>query len=82
MISLLWVFHSLVKKTGLNLKRELKAHSLHNDTPILCISANAFDEENAYETGVDLFLTKSVSVQQLRKKVEDLIKKNIAEELT
>lgn len=68
---------SLIGKTnGLQLTTELKAHPLHKNTPILCVSAHAYqeDEENAYKAGVDLFLAKPISIQDLRKNVEDLIK--------
>ena len=62
-------------KNGLELTRELKAYPVYQNTPILCITAHAFktDEEKAYESGVDLFITKPVRINELRKHVKNLL---------
>lgn len=50
------------KKDGLQLTKELRNSSEHSDIPIVGLSAHAFqkDRDNAYNAGVDLFITKPV----------------------
>lgn len=50
------------KKDGLQLTREIRITSEYKDLPIIGLSAHAFqkDKDNAYDAGVDLFITKPV----------------------
>lgn len=51
------------KKDGLQITRELRQNDKYKHLPIIGLSAHAFqkDKDNAYNTGVDVFLTKPVS---------------------
>lgn len=48
------------KKDGLQLTKELREKDKYKNIPIVALSAHAFqkDKENAYQAGVDAFLTK------------------------
>ena len=61
-------------KDGLQLTREIKMDNLDN-TPILCLTAHAFrsDKKNAYDAGVDFYLSKPVSNVILHETIEKLI---------
>lgn len=50
------------KKDGLQLTQELRAKSEYENIPIVGLSAHAFqrDKDNAYNAGIDIFLTKPV----------------------
>lgn len=50
------------KKDGLQLTREIRISDNYKDMPIVGLSAHAFqkDKDNAYDAGVDLFITKPV----------------------
>jgi len=50
------------KKDGLQLTRELRENPEYRRLPIVGLSAHAFqrDKDNAYEAGIDVFLTKPV----------------------
>lgn len=50
------------KKDGLQLTRELRQNPKYQNLPIVGLSAHAFqkDKDNAYNAGVDIFLTKPV----------------------
>ncbi|MBZ0178982.1 MAG: response regulator [Melioribacteraceae bacterium] len=50
------------KKDGLQLTRELREKPEYKDIAIVGLSAHAFqrDKDNAYNAGVDIFLTKPV----------------------
>ncbi len=50
------------KKDGLQLTRELREKDEYKNIPIVGLSAHAFqrDKDNAYNAGVDIFLTKPV----------------------
>jgi CheY-like chemotaxis protein len=50
------------KKDGLQLTREIRVSDNYKDMPIVGLSAHAFqkDKDNAYDAGVDLFITKPV----------------------
>jgi CheY-like chemotaxis protein len=50
------------KKDGLQLTREIRISDNYKDLPIVGLSAHAFqkDKDNAYDAGVDLFITKPV----------------------
>ncbi|MBU1096827.1 MAG: hypothetical protein CVV23_01895 [Ignavibacteriae bacterium HGW-Ignavibacteriae-2] len=50
------------KKDGLQLTRELRAKDKYKNIPIVGLSAHAFqrDKDNAYNAGIDIFLTKPV----------------------
>jgi len=51
------------KKDGLQITRELRQNDKYKHLPIIGLSAHAFqkDKDNAYNAGVDVFLTKPVS---------------------
>lgn len=61
-------------KDGLQLTKELKAHSQFGSLPIVGLSAHAFqkDKDNAYNAGVDFFMTKPVDANYL---LETLLQK-------
>jgi two-component system, NarL family, sensor histidine kinase BarA len=50
------------KKDGLQLTKELREMAEYKELPIVGLSAHAFqrDKDNAYNAGVDVFLTKPV----------------------
>ena len=50
------------KKDGLQLTRELRENPEYRRLPIVGLSAHAFqrDKDNAYDAGIDVFLTKPV----------------------
>lgn len=50
------------KKDGLQLTKELREREEYSNLPIVGLSAHAFqrDKDNAYNAGVDVFLTKPV----------------------
>jgi len=50
------------KKDGLQLTRELRENPEYKEIPVVGLSAHAFqrDKDNAYNAGVDVFLTKPV----------------------
>lgn len=55
------------KKDGLQLTRELRSSAEYKDLPVIGLSAHAFqkDKDNAYDAGVDLFITKPVQNDNL-----------------
>lgn len=61
------------KKDGLQLTRELREQPKYKNLPIVGLSGHAFqkDKDNAYNAGVDLFLTKPVQNDVL---MESLVK--------
>ncbi len=61
------------KKDGLQLTRELREKDEYKNLPIVGLSAHAFqrDKDNAYNAGVDIFLTKPVQNDVL---METLVK--------
>jgi len=61
------------KKDGLQLTKELREMEEYKDLPIIGLSAHAFqrDKENAYNAGVDVFITKPVQNDVL---METLVK--------
>lgn len=61
------------KKDGLQLTKELRDLDEYKDLPIIGLSAHAFqrDKENAYNAGVDVFITKPVQNDVL---METLVK--------
>jgi two-component system sensor histidine kinase BarA len=64
-------------KNGLELTQELKKMSGYENIPVVCLSAHAFkkDRENAFNAGVDVFLTKPVENKVLLNTLLELIKK-------
>jgi len=50
------------KKDGLQLTKEIRKNPLYQNLPVVGLSAHAFqkDKDNAYNAGVDVFLTKPV----------------------
>lgn len=65
------------EKDGLQLTRELRKMEEYKDTPIIALTAHVFvkDKENAFNAGVDHFLAKPVSNDELR----DTLLKVVAE---
>lgn len=65
------------RKDGLQLTKELRKQTKYKDLPIVGLSAHAFqkDKDNAYNAGVDVFLTKPVQndvlMESLVKTLED-----------
>ncbi|HET55226.1 MAG TPA: response regulator [Ignavibacteria bacterium] len=61
------------KKDGLQITKELRENDQYKNLPIVALSAHAFqkDKENAYQAGVDAFLTKPVQNEVL---LETLVK--------
>ena len=55
------------KKDGLQLTKELRSMDKYKKVPVVALSAHAFqkDKENAYQAGVDIFLTKPVQNEVL-----------------
>lgn len=55
------------KKDGLQLTKELRGMDKYKEVPVVALSAHAFqkDKENAYQAGVDIFLTKPVQNEVL-----------------
>ncbi len=72
------------KKDGLQLTRELRKLPKYQELPIVGLSAHAFqkDKDNAYNAGVDVFLTKPVQndvlMDSLVKTLEDKSSKNLS----
>ena len=65
------------KKDGLQLTKELREQEKYKALPVVGLSAHAFqrDKDNAYNAGVDVFLTKPVQndilMETLIKTLED-----------
>jgi len=55
------------KKDGLQLTKELREKDKYKSVPVVALSAHAFqkDKENAYQAGVDMFLTKPIQNEVL-----------------
>lgn len=55
------------KKDGLQLTKELREMEKYKSVPVVALSAHAFqkDKENAYQAGVDMFLTKPIQNEVL-----------------
>lgn len=55
------------KKDGLQLTKELREKEKYKSVPVVALSAHAFqkDKENAYQAGVDMFLTKPIQNEVL-----------------
>ncbi|MDX9923909.1 MAG: response regulator [Ignavibacteriaceae bacterium] len=55
------------KKDGLQLTKELRENPTYKNMPIVGLSAHAFqrDKDNAYNAGVDVFITKPVQNEVL-----------------
>ncbi len=64
-------------KNGLELTEELRKIPAYKNIPVVCLSAHAFkkDRENAFNAGVDIFLTKPVENKILLNTLLELIKK-------
>ena len=63
------------KKDGLQLTKELREKEKYKSVPVVALSAHAFqkDKENAYQAGVDMFLTKPIQNEVL---MDTLVKVN------
>jgi len=64
------------KKDGLQLTREIRKEDKYKDIAIVGLSAHAFqrDKDNAYDAGVDVFLTKPVQNDMLFKSLVETLK--------
>lgn len=62
-------------KDGLQLTKEIKKMPNFSNTPILCITAHAFrqDRKNAYDAGVDFYLSKPVSNEIVLETISELL---------
>jgi CheY-like chemotaxis protein len=69
-------------KNGLELTEDLKKMPGYENIPVVCLSAHAFkkDRENAFNAGVDVFLTKPVENKVLLNTLLELIKKDESNE--
>lgn len=67
------------KKDGLQLTREIRVSDNYKDMPIVGLSAHAFqkDKNNAYDAGVDLFITKPVQNDVLLDALFNTLEKKI-----
>jgi CheY-like chemotaxis protein len=68
-------------KDGLQLTTEIRKDPNHSHIPVVVLTAHAFqrDKDNAYNSGVDLFLTKPVQSKYLLESLKaTLDRKNIA----
>ncbi|MEN8191381.1 MAG: response regulator [Bacteroidota bacterium] len=65
-------------KNGLELTSELKADDQYKHIPVIVLTAHAFhkDKENAYQAGVDAFLTKPVQNDILLNTLLKILKNN------
>lgn len=65
------------KKDGLQLTKELREREKFKNIPVIGLSAHAFqkDKDNAYNAGVDVFLTKPVQNEVLMETLLNSIKK-------
>jgi CheY-like chemotaxis protein len=63
------------RKNGLQITKELKDSVEYRSIPILCISAHVMesDKENAFNAGVDKFLSKPVSNTVLMETINNMI---------
>ncbi|VAX26359.1 hypothetical protein MNBD_IGNAVI01-1375 [hydrothermal vent metagenome] len=63
-------------KNGLELTSELKADENYKHIPVVVLTAHAFhkDKENAYQAGVDAFLTKPVQNDVLMSTLVKILK--------
>ncbi|MBS3946347.1 MAG: response regulator [Melioribacter sp.] len=54
-------------KDGLQLTKEIKSNDEFKHIPVICLTAHAFpqDRENAFNAGVDEFLTKPIEAARL-----------------
>ncbi len=66
------------KKDGLQLTKELREMDKYKSVPVVALSAHAFqkDKENAYQAGVDIFLTKPVQNEVLLETLLNASKEN------
>ncbi len=65
---------------GLDLTRELKHSGEFKDIPVIVLTAHVQqrDERASYEAGVDLFLKKPISYEQMSKAILELMEKSSA----
>ena len=66
------------KKDGLQLTKEVREMDKYKKVPVVALSAHAFqkDKENAYQAGVDIFLTKPVQNEVLLETLLTATKEN------
>lgn len=63
-------------KDGLQITRELRSNPDYQNMPIVGLSAHAFqkDKENAYNAGIDIFMTKPVQGHILLESLANALK--------
>jgi DNA-binding response OmpR family regulator len=63
-------------KNGLELIKEIKAAPAFTGTPILCLTANAQTRmrQTAVDSGTDLFITKPVANELLKRAVASMVR--------
>ena len=66
-------------KDGLQLTKELKANNKFSNLPIVGLSAHAFqkDKDNAYNAGINVFITKPVDANYLLQVLLDSVNNNV-----
>jgi CheY-like chemotaxis protein len=71
------------KKDGLQLTQEIRQMEQYKDLPVVGLSAHAFqrDKDNAYNAGVDIFLTKPVQNDVLMDTLLRTLKKKTGKEV-
>lgn len=64
------------KKQGIELIKEIRNSPVHNNVPIICLTAHghAATRKNALDAGADLFFTKPVHNTLLKEAIVSLIK--------
>lgn len=67
-------------KDGLQLSRELKANPKFKTIPIVVLTAHAFqkDKDDAYNAGIDLFLTKPILKKHLLEALDTVVNRKPA----
>ena len=71
------------KKDGLQLTQEIRQMEEYKDLPVVGLSAHAFqrDKDNAYNAGVDIFLTKPVQNDVLMDTLLSTLEKKSGQEV-
>lgn len=62
-------------KNGLEITKELKSLPEYKHIPVVCLTAHAFreDKKNAFDAGVDIFLTKPIENNVLLNTLSEII---------
>ena len=64
-------------KDGLQLTREIRSDTRYSNIPIVILTAHAYqkDKDNAYNAGVDIFITKPVQGHILIESLKNVLEK-------